>query len=154
VAVIGHYLDGIGVVGVCGVGDEGCHKFAEVLVYMLAVGNACNIELYIVYTLKTLILWPDADVVAFILDAEVLKFLNGCIRITATNHYLYLWFFNRVTVVIEQVEVGRLFLLSRFILLFTGVVRLGQHVGFVGIFVGFDMSQPVNHQNDGYKEKK
>ena len=115
---------------------------------VFAVRDACNGEFEIVTYAH--ILWPDADVIAFVFDAEILEFLDGCIRITATNHYLYLLFFNWVTVVIEQVEVGRLLLLSGFILLLIGVVRLGQHVSFVGHFVGIEMSQPVSQQNGCY----
>ena len=153
-AFTGDYLDGVLVIGVGRVGFQGGGELADVFIDVFAVRDACNSEFDVVYTLKALVFWPDANVVAFVLDAEVLKFLDGCIRITATNHYPYLWFFNRVTVVIEHVEVGRLFLLSRFISLFTGAVRLGQHVSFVGLFVGIDMSQPVSHHNDGYNEKK
>jgi hypothetical protein len=38
--------------------------------------------------------------------------------------------------------------------LFTGVVRLGQRVSFVGFFVRIEMRQPVSHKNDGYNDKK
>ena len=101
VAFMSDYLDGVLVVGVGRVWFQGGNELAKVLIYMLAMCDARNIELEIIHTLITLILWPDADVVAFIFDAEVLKFLDWCIRITSTNHYLYLWFFNRVAVVIE-----------------------------------------------------
>jgi hypothetical protein len=150
VAFMSDYLDSVLVVGVGRVGFQGGSELAKVLIYMFAVRDACNGKFEIIHTLITLILWPDADVVAFIFDAEVLKFLDWCIRITATNHYLYIWFFNRVTVVIEQVEMGRLLLLSGFILFFTCVVRLVQHISFVGLC----MSQPVSSQNDGYYDKK
>jgi len=43
--------------------------------YVLAVRDACNTELEVVYALNALNLWPDADMVAFVLDAEVLELL-------------------------------------------------------------------------------
>jgi hypothetical protein len=87
-AVVGHYFDGIGVIVVGGVGDEGCHKFAEVFTYVFAVSDACNIELDVVYTLIALILWPDAYVVAFVLDAEVAEFLDWYIFVVVrTDDY-------------------------------------------------------------------
>ena len=152
VAFTGDYLDGVLVVGVGWVGFQGGSELSEVFINVFALCDARNGELEIVT--YALILWPDADMVAFVLDAEVLKFFDGCIRTTATNHYFYLWFFNWATVVIKHVEVGGMLLLSGFILLFTGVARLGQHVSFVGHFVRIEMRQPVSHQNDGYNEKK
>ena len=101
VAFTGDYLDSVLVVWVGRVGFQGGSELAEVLIYMFAVRDACNGELEIIHTLNAIILGPDTDMVAFFLNAEVLKFLDWCIRITATNHYLYLWFFNRVTIVIE-----------------------------------------------------
>ena len=77
VAIAGEYLDGICVVGVGGVGFHGGDKLATVVVYVFAVGDACNVEFYVVYTLKALTLGPDAHVVAFILDAEVSEILNA-----------------------------------------------------------------------------
>ena len=76
VAIAGEYLNSLRVVGIGRVGFQGGNKLAEVVVYVFAVGDACNIKLDIVYTLKALILWPHGDVVAFILDAEVAKALN------------------------------------------------------------------------------
>jgi hypothetical protein len=71
------YLDSVLVVGVGRVGFQGGNKLAEVFVYVLAVGDACNLEFDVIYTLKALIFGPHADVVAFVLDAEVLEFLDG-----------------------------------------------------------------------------
>ena len=99
VAFTSDYLDSILVVWVSRVGFQGGSELAEVLIYMFSMCDARNGELEIVT--KALILWPDTDMVAFVLDTEVLKFFDGCIRITATNHYFYLLFFNSVTVVIE-----------------------------------------------------
>ena len=76
VAIAGEYLDGICVVGVGWVGFQGGDKLAEVVVYVFAVGDACNVEFDVVYTLKALTLGPDAHVVAFIPDAEVSEILN------------------------------------------------------------------------------
>lgn len=99
---------------------------------MFAMRDACNGEFEIVT--YALILWPDADVIAFVLYTEVAKTLHMRVADGLTR--------------------GRLLLTSWCILLFTGVVRLGQHVSFVGLFVGIETSQPVSHQNDGYNEKK
>lgn len=87
-AVVGHYLDGIGVIVVGRVGFKGGSELSDVFIDVFAMCDACNREFDIVT--YALILWPDADMVAFVFDAEVLKFLDGCIRITATNHYLHL----------------------------------------------------------------
>ena len=76
VAIAGEYLDGLWVVGIERVGLKGGDKLAEVVAYMFAVGDACNIELNIVQSLKALILWPHADVVALIFDAEIAKTPN------------------------------------------------------------------------------
>ena len=75
VAIAGEYLDGIGIIGVGGVWFQGGYKLTEVVVYVLAIGNACNGEFEIVT--YALILWPHADMVAFVFDTEVLEFLDG-----------------------------------------------------------------------------
>lgn len=149
VAFTGDYLDSVLVVGIGRVGFQGGSELAEVFVDVFAMCDACNGEFEIIHTLNAIILGPDADVIAFVFDAEILEFLDGCIRITAANYYLHLRCVNRVTIVVKEVEVGRLFLLSGFIL-FTGVVRLGQHISFVGLVT----SQSVSHQNDDYYDKK
>ena len=88
VAFMSDYLDSVLVVGVGRVGFQGGSELSEVVVYMFAVGDACNIKLDIVYTLKALIFWPDADMVAFVLDTEVAKFLNRCIFVVGrTDDY-------------------------------------------------------------------
>jgi hypothetical protein len=84
------YLDGIFVVVVCWLWFQCGNELTKVVVDTFVMRDSCNIELDIVYTLKALILWPYAYVVALVLDAEVLEFLDGCIRITAANYYLQL----------------------------------------------------------------
>ena len=76
VTISGEYLDGIRVVFVGWLRLQGGNELTQVVVYMFAVGDACNVEFDVVYTLKSLILGPDADVVAFVLDAEVTETLN------------------------------------------------------------------------------
>lgn len=70
-AFTGNYLDGVLVVVVCRVGFQGGSELADVLIYMFAVRDACNGEFEKIHTSETLILWPDADVVAFVFDAEI-----------------------------------------------------------------------------------
>ena len=132
VAFTGDYLDSVLVVLVGRVGFQGGSELAKVFIYMFAMRDARNGEFEIVT--YALILWPDADVIAFVLDTEIAEplHLRG----------------------VDGLTRGRLLLLSGFILFFTGAVRLGQHVSFVGLFVGIETSQPVSHQNDGYNEKK
>ncbi len=121
------YLDGVLVVGVGRVGFQGGSELAKVLIYMFAVRDACNGKLEIVT--YELIFWPDADVVSFVLDTEIAEpfHLRG----------------------VDGLTRGWLLLLNGFILLFTGVVRLGQNVSFVWLFV-----VTKSHQNDDYNEKK
>ena len=103
---MGEHLYGIWVVFVSWLWFQSTDTFAKIVVYVLAVGDACNIELDIVYALKALILWPDADMVAFVLDAEVLEFMDGCIGITAANYYLHLRCANRVAILVEEIEMA------------------------------------------------
>jgi len=130
VAFMSDYLDGVLVVGVGRVGFQGGNELTEVLIYMFAVRDACNGKFEIIHTLDALILGPDTDMVAFVLNAEIAELLHlrGVDRLTR----------------------GRLLLLSGFILLFTCVVRLVQHISFFGLC----MSHPVSSQNDGYYDKK
>lgn len=128
VTFAGDYLDSVLVVRVGRVGFQGCSELAEVFVDVFAMCDACNGKFEVVA--NTLILWPDADMVAFVLDAEIAEPLH--------------------LMGVDRLARGRLLLLSGFLLLFTGVVRLGQHVRFVGILVGVEMSQSVSHHNDGY----
>jgi hypothetical protein len=132
VAFTGDYFDGVLVVGIGRVGFQGGSELTEVLIYMFAVRDTCNGKLEIVT--NTLILWPDADMVAFVFDTEIAETLHPR--------------------VVDGLTRGMLLLFSGFILLFTGVVRIGQHVSFVGLFDKVEMSQPVNQQNGGYNEKK
>ena len=43
------------------------------LIDVLAMCDACNTEFKVVYALNALNLWPDADVIAFVFNAEVLE---------------------------------------------------------------------------------
>ena len=76
VTFAGYYLDCVGVIRIGGVSDESRDELAKVLVDVLAMCDACNTELEVVYTLNALNLWPDADMVAFVFNAKVLKELN------------------------------------------------------------------------------
>ena len=70
----GDYLDGFFVVGVGRVGFQGGTELAEVFINVFAMCDACNGEFEVVT--YALILGPNANVVAFVLDAEVSKILN------------------------------------------------------------------------------
>ena len=78
-SVRGEYLDGILVVVVCWFRFHGANEFTNVIVDIVTVGHSCDIELQIIS--YELVFGPDADVVAFVLDAEVLQLLHGCVRI-------------------------------------------------------------------------
>ena len=93
VAVNSKHLDGIGVIGIVWFCFQGTFELSEIFVNIVLVRHASNIELYNVKL--AIILWPDAYVVAFVLDAEVLESLDRCIRVT-----------NRVAVVVEEIEVA------------------------------------------------
>lgn len=80
VSFAGYYLNGIGVIRIGGVCDKGSDELAKVLIDVLAVRDACNTELKVVYALNALNLWPDAYVVAFVFNTEVpegLSFSDG-----------------------------------------------------------------------------
>ena len=80
VAFMGYYLNSIGVIRIGGVCDEGRDELAKVLIDVLAVRDACNTELKVVYALNALNPGPDADVIAFVFNAEVpegLSFSDG-----------------------------------------------------------------------------
>ena len=89
VTVGSDYLDSIRIVRIGGFWYKVGNKFANMFVDMFAVGDACDIEPDIVQTLITLILRPYTYVVAFVFDAKVAEFLDGRIRITVANYYLY-----------------------------------------------------------------
>lgn len=76
VAIAGEYLNGLRVVGIGWVGFQGGDKLSEMVVYVFSVCDACNLEFDVVYTLKALIFWPYADVIAFALDTEVAETPN------------------------------------------------------------------------------
>ena len=76
VTFAGYYLDCVGVIRIGGVCDKGSDELAKVLIDVFAVCDACNTELKVVYALDALDLWPDADVVAFVFNAEVLEGLS------------------------------------------------------------------------------
>jgi hypothetical protein len=86
VAITGDYLDGLRVVLVVRVSDKSGNELAKVIVDVLAVGNACDGELDDIKLVT--VLGPYADVIAFVFDAEVLEFLNGCIfAVTRIDDY-------------------------------------------------------------------
>ena len=86
VAIVGEYLDGIRVIFIGWLRLQGGSEFTKVFFHVLAMGDACNIELDVVYTLKARFVWPDANVVAFVLDTEVAEFLDGCIFATVRTY--------------------------------------------------------------------
>ena len=89
VAVVSDYLDSIRIVWISGFWYKVGNELTKMFVDMFAVGDACDIEPDIVQILITLILRPYTYVVSFVFGAEVLEFLDGCIRITVANYYLY-----------------------------------------------------------------
>lgn len=103
VAVVSDYLDSIRIVWIGGFWYKVCNELSKMFADTFAVGDSCNIELQIVA--DVLVLWPDADVVAFVFDAKVLEFLDGCIRITVANYYLYYRCANSVAVVVKEIEI-------------------------------------------------
>lgn len=59
---------------------------------VLAMCDACNTELKVVYALNALNLWPDADVIAFVFYAEVPELL----------YYGHCWLFLYWAAVVAQ----------------------------------------------------
>ena len=103
-AFTGDYLDGVLVVGVGRVWFQGGSELAEVFINVFAMCDTCNGKFEIVtYSLN---FWPYADVVAFVLDTEILEFLDWRIRITATNYYFHLRCANRVAIVVKEIEMA------------------------------------------------
>jgi hypothetical protein len=76
VAFAGYYLDCVGVIRVSGVCDKGSDELAKMLIDVFAVRDACNTELKVVYALNALNLGPDADMVAFVFNTEMLEGLS------------------------------------------------------------------------------
>lgn len=98
VAVGGEYLDGVIVVWVGRLWLQNAYELTEVVVDIITMRQTCYIELYDIEL--AVILWPYADMIAFVIDAEVLESL-----------LLWLLLFilrDRVTIVVKEVEVGRL----------------------------------------------
>ena len=73
-SVTGNYLNGILVVWVRRVGDEGAGELSDVVFDIIHVVHPGDGEVQVIA--EALVLWPDADVVAFVLDAEVLQVLH------------------------------------------------------------------------------
>ena len=74
VAFAGDYLDSVLVVGVSRVGFQGGSELAKVFIYMFAMSDACNGKFEKVT--YALVLWPDADMVAFVFYTEVANTLH------------------------------------------------------------------------------
>ena len=68
--------------------------FTDIILNVAAMRHACNVKFDIIEVLYASILWPYADVIAFVFDAEVLEFLND-------------WLFQWGAILVEQVEVLR-----------------------------------------------
>ena len=95
-AVSGNYLDGIGVVWVRRVGDEGAGELSDVVFDIIHVVHPGDGEVQVIA--EALVFWPDADVVAFVLDAEVLQVLHlGIVSDDVEVHRL--WLFLRLVVI-------------------------------------------------------
>ena len=82
-AFAGDNPDGVGVVGVCWFGLQGCNELAEVFADMFAVCDACDVELHKVA--DVLILWPDGDVVPFVFYAEVTETSDGHVFVRSAD---------------------------------------------------------------------
>ena len=98
VAINSKHLDGILVIGIVWFCFQGTFELSEIFVNIISVRHASNIELYNVKL--AIILWPDADVVALILDTEILELLNGCIRITTTDDF-HFWLCYGITILVQ-----------------------------------------------------
>ena len=73
-AVSGNYLDGILVVLVRWFGDEGAGELSDVVADVIHVVHPGDGEVQVIA--ESLVLWPDADMVTFVLYAEVLQVLH------------------------------------------------------------------------------
>jgi len=80
VSIGGKYLDSVRVVGIGGFRFECTDKLAEVVVYVVAMGHAGDMELNNIKLV--VVFWPYAHMVAFVFDAEVLEFADGHILVT------------------------------------------------------------------------
>ena len=86
VSVGGEYLDGVVVVWVGRLWLQNAYELTEVVVDIVTMRQTCYIELYDIEL--AVILWPHADVVAFVIDAEVLETLNtGFFVIIRTDNH-------------------------------------------------------------------
>ena len=99
VMVACQHFDGIGVIGIVRFCFQGTFELSEIFVNIVSVRDSGNIEFYNVKL--AIILWPDADVVAFVLDAEVLEILNGCVRITTTDNDFHFWLCDGITTLVQ-----------------------------------------------------
>ena len=97
------YLDGIFVVVVCWLWFQGGNELTKVVVDTFVMRDSCNIELDIVQTSIPITIRPYACMIAFVLNTEILKFLNWSIRtVTGFNCYDRL---AGVAILIKQVKV-------------------------------------------------
>jgi hypothetical protein len=80
VSIGSKHLDSVRIVGVGGFSFEGTNKLAEVVVYVVAMGHAGDMELNNIKLV--VVFWPYAHMVAFVFDAEVLEFADGHILVT------------------------------------------------------------------------
>ena len=62
--VMGDHLDGIWVIFVSWLWLQGADTFTQIVVYIITMGQACNVELLIIA--NQLVFWPDCDVIAFV----------------------------------------------------------------------------------------
>lgn len=97
-AVSGNYLDGVEVVWVRRVGDEGADELSDVVADVIHVVHPGDGEVQVIA--EALVLWPDADVVAFVFDAEVLQVLHLGIVFFGDDVEVHgLWLFLRLVVI-------------------------------------------------------
>ena len=80
VAVMGEYLNGVWIVGVCWFCFQNSNRFTKIFINVVTILNACYIKSY--HIKMAVVFWPYAHMVAFVFDAEVLKFTDGRILFT------------------------------------------------------------------------
>ena len=87
----GENLNGIRVILIIWFCFQSAFELTKVVVNILTIGHACNIELD--YFELIVVFWPDGDMVAMIYEAEVFKHLYLCF-------FIFL-FWKRVAVLVQ-----------------------------------------------------
>ena len=73
VAVMGKYLNGVWIVGVCWFCFQNSNRFTKIFINVVTILNACYIKSY--HIKMVVVLWPYRNMVAFVFDAEVAETL-------------------------------------------------------------------------------